>query len=202
MTDTTPATPCRCGHDKARHLTDTCQTCDGPDGPMTGSCDGWTPATPDEAATPEGFMDALMEQYRALYESPVTEDLAHPATPDEAAARYPYHESALLVDALEFAHQRALVGLVHTAPDWRDCEFFPCNAYDAIHAASLSRQQGDAVAARVDEAMVGRVARALCDERGEDWDWTVAHDPGFADALRTDAREALLGVGDRDGGQR
>lgn len=62
--------------------------------------------------------------------------------------------------------------------------------------------RGDAVAARVDEAMVGRVARALCDERGEDWDWTVAHDPGFADALRTDAREALLGVGDRDGGQR
>ena len=70
-----------------------------------------------------------------------------PATPDEAVARYPYHENPVLVDALAFAHQRALVGLVHTAPDWRGCGFFPCNAYDAITEAALSRRQGDTVAA-------------------------------------------------------
>lgn len=64
--------------------------------------------------------------------------------PLTAQARYPYHENPLLVDALEFAHQRALVGLVHTAPYWRDCEFFPCNAYDRIEAADAARLVRDA----------------------------------------------------------
>lgn len=112
-----------------------------------------------------------------------------PATPDEAVA--------LRTASCALGEASAAIGLRMSDQWWAEV------LHNLIAAGwTLSRQQGDTVAARVDEAMVGRVARALCDERGEDWDWTVAHDPGFADALRTVAREALLGVGDRDGGQR
>lgn len=34
---------CVCGHGRSKHLPNpqTCSTCDGPDGPFTGSCTGW-----------------------------------------------------------------------------------------------------------------------------------------------------------------
>lgn len=62
--------------------------------------------------------------------------MTHPLTPE---AGYPYHLNIPLADALEFAHSLALRGQHHTSPDWRACEFFPCDAYARIEQAAVAR---------------------------------------------------------------
>lgn len=57
---------CACGHGRDKHAPDTCRSCDGLDGPMTGKCAGFAPMPAPTPPAPTEAAEALRaNKYRA-----------------------------------------------------------------------------------------------------------------------------------------